>query len=265
MSTLRVPVVLITSAAFGVALAVASVLSGWQPWALIVMTAELSSYAPFVLVQPGLAPGLVLLVALVIASALALALRLLLRRFGIAAGLALCQAFGWVLVIAGILAYPEVRGFSRFAQIEHCNEAPVVTYVDRNLDYEKPTVRGLVILPPSQSVDQHFPEGWPYSLLDSSNTLYVTAQRSEVAEIVRLLRSARFFEFPEQFNPRPSLDHAARFVALSCNGSVVRTFGRLGDPGGDRIWSLEEAIIPPLGLSSEWWEEIPGDVNLRLR
>lgn len=265
MSTLRVPVALITSAALGVALPAALVLAGWQPWPLMVMSAELSTYTPLSLVQPRLAPSLVLLVALVIAFVLGLAFRLLLRKFGTAGGLALGQVFGWVLVLGSIAAYPELRGFTRFAQFQRCNEAPVITYVDRNVDYEVPTVRGLVIRPSTQSADTQLPEGWPYSLLGSSNTLYVTAQSDEVARIVQRLMSARFFEFPEQLDPRPSLEHAARYVALSCNGTVVRTFGRLGDPGGDRIWSLEKAILPPLGLGSDWWKKIPGNVDLRPR
>lgn len=255
---MRVPIASLVSGGFGVALAAGMWLSGWSPWPVVVMAADLSRFSAFAMLKAQSVPLAVPLIGSALVYLLVRVLRLLLRRPSAKLPLAALHVAAWIIVLGVVVAYPETKEAARLQDLQRCTSPPVVTLVDRHAEYEEPRVRGLVVVPDGRDSAPALPVGWPYSLLDRSNTLYVSSSRETVRIILRELQDDEYFEFPEQLNPRESLDHAARYVAYSCGDEMFRVFGRLADPGGVKLWSLQEAILGPLNLSTDWWKRLPG-------
>lgn len=254
---MRVSIESLVSGGLGVGLAVGMWLSGWNPWPVVVIAADLSRFSAFAMLEAQTVALAVSLIGLALVFLLVRGLRPLLRRPRVKLPPAVLHVAAWAIVLGAIVAYPEAKEAARLQALDSCTGFPVVTFVDRHAEYEEPRVRGLVVVPNGRDSAPALPVGWPYSLLDGSNTLYVSSSKETVRAVLRELQDHEYFEFPEQLNPRESLDHAARYVAYSCDDRVFRVFGRLSDPGGRKLWSLQDAILGPLDLSPDWWKRLP--------
>jgi hypothetical protein len=158
-----------------------------------------------------------------------------------------------VVVFVALFLYPTLKGFMAVRSSQF-RETSVVVLLDRNVYYpEESRWRGLVVSANPDFSLQSLPQEWPFSLLQPGTTALRRVSNNQLRQILEALRKSSFFELPEQLDPRPSLDHAALYLAVHQDGVTKRAFGRVSDQGFQHLASAAEALLRQLGLGRDWW------------
>ena len=147
------------------------------------------------------------------------------------------------LALLVLVTYPFAKGWLAIRSFGQANASTAVVILERSIFHEQQDRwSGFVVFADLAVSQSSLPQSWPVSLLENgrSSVFYVSPEK--IGDIVDLLEEGSFFEFSEQFDPRPSLDHSGLYLAFYQDGRMKRAFRRVSDRGFDQLRRMADAI-----------------------
>ncbi len=148
------------------------------------------------------------------------------------------------LVASAFFTYPEVKSYLAFHQISESGGGPeYIVIVYRNVYSSDETRWSSTVWSTSEvlSLDE-LPDDWPFFFLEEASTRLEIVNSSQIEVALESLKEGSFFEFPEQVDPRPSLNQGGLYVAIYRKNFLKRTFCRVSEPRCEDLWSAAKKI-----------------------